>query len=82
MSAPDVNVDWFKVMTELDKHGRSNAAIAKLAGISRTQVYRIKMGESVPSFDVGAKILIMLEEVTGISFVTYLQRDQVYKCRN
>lgn len=65
--AKELQVDWFRVIVDLERSGLSQANIAKQAGIGLGTVHGLKVLGAEPLFWRGVRILVFWMERTGKS---------------
>ena len=66
MSAPPPNIDWFRVVVELERSGLTQEQIAQSIGRSKTQVNAYKsIPCTEPRFSVGLLLLGLWQERCG-----------------
>lgn len=59
----DYRVWWFKIITDLGRHGYTNKTIAVAVGVGKSTVQDWKSGAS-PKFEDGERLIALWAEVT------------------
>lgn len=60
----DVRVDWFRLITNLQRHGYTLSDIAAALGMARTTVHGWKSG-AFPRYDDGDRLISLWSQVSG-----------------
>lgn len=61
---PEVNVDWFRMLTQMQREGYSLHGVSYFTGIPKTSLINYKAGMQ-PSYNVGLQLIRCWAEATG-----------------
>lgn len=67
VATKELQVDWFRVIVDLERSGLSHKAIAEHAGIGGGTIHGLKVLGAEPLFWRGVRILVFWMERTGKS---------------
>jgi hypothetical protein len=62
----ELRIDWFRVLADLQRSGRTNADVAHALKVAPTTLAGWKMG-SQPKYEEGSRLLDMWREIIGLN---------------
>jgi hypothetical protein len=72
--------DWFRILSELDTVGCTNAVVARKLGVAKNAVYGWKMGAD-PAHAMGETLLALHRVCCGEEMADALARDEAAGCK-
>jgi len=58
-------IDWFRILTELDRAGINNSEVARRLGHHPSTIHRWKMNENEPPYSDGIRLIEIHSYVTS-----------------